>query len=92
MGIIKVLKRKDGATLVVGVALAFVVANFLMSVTGQLSAKITDAAGSTPGLASTDGWQTAYLLPIVTLILELIALELLVWIYVWIHGAVTNKK
>jgi hypothetical protein len=90
MGIIKVLKRKDGAALVVGVALAITIANFLTTITFQLSLKLSDMSASAN--QESGGWRTSYLEPLIGLILSIIALELLVWVYVWIHQATTNKK
>ena len=77
MVFIKLLKRRDGSSAVVAVALGFIVASFLISITTSLASRL-----SVPHSARTD-WHTAYLLPVVQFVLELIALEILTWIYVW---------
>lgn len=74
---IKLLKRRDGSSGVVAVALGFIVADFLIAFTGSLASRI-----SLPHAPRTD-WHTGYLLPAVQFVLELIALEILAWIYVW---------
>lgn len=86
MGIVKVLKRKDGASLVVGVTVGLLVVNLVAGLTNQLTQKIVNIGSDSVAISS--GWRVAYLQPIVTFLLELIALELLIWIYAAVHEAV----
>lgn len=86
MGIVKVLKRKDGASLVVGVTLGFLTYVFVTAVTAQLTDKLVGT--TTVG----DSFKTAYLAPTVQFLLSLVALELLIWVYVAIRSGVTGKK
>jgi len=92
MGIIKVLKRKDGATLVVAIALGFIVGNFISTVGYPLASKLAYVGQTDQAQGSGPGWRFDYLIPTLTLIAGIIILELLIWIYVWIHGAVTGGK
>ncbi len=86
---IRVLKRKDGASLVAGVVLAIITAQFLQTVTGQLTQKLS-GVGATLNVVGI-GWRVAYLQPIVAYLLEIIALEILVWLYILLHDAVGGK-
>lgn len=87
MGIIKVLKRKDGASLVVGVALGFMVYIFATTVVGQLTDKISNTQ-----IGVGDNWKVTYLSPTVRLLLSLVVLEILIWVYVALHNAFSGKK
>lgn len=92
MGIVKVLKRKDGASLVVGVAVAFIVVNFVSGVTIHLTQKISEIGSDTKFTQPLGDWRVSYLTPIVAMILQLIVLELLIWVYVWLHSQLENAK
>ena len=84
MYIVKVLKRKDGAALIVGVVVALIVSNLLTSTTADWSNRIADTNSTGPG------WHQAYLFPIVFALLQLIAFEILIRIYVAIHNSMSG--
>ncbi len=89
MDIVKVLKRKDGASLVVGVVVAFVLINLLSNVTARLSswlAGIDTGQFGVPG-----GWKAEYLHPVINAIVQLLVLEILIRLYVLVHDAVSGK-
>lgn len=80
MVVVSMLKRKDAASVVVAVVVGLIIFSFLSSVTDPLASSISsrDTAGD---------WQNQYLYPTVLAALELIALEILGWIYIWANSA-----
>jgi hypothetical protein len=95
MDIVKVLKRKDAASVIVAVVVAMVLVPLLSSLVGELSrivsglneGQVFGYAQTTPGT----GWQGEYLFPVVFAALQLIALEVLIRLYVLVHDAVSGK-
>lgn len=78
MVLVKILKRGDAASIIVAIVLA-------MSISNAFSIMFMDIAGWVAGIGedvnmyqgfSEGGWRTTYLFPVVTLVLQLIALEL----------------
>ena len=97
MYVVKVLKRKDGASLVVGIVVAMFVLQFVTSVTQELSSRLalwqwSKGTEAGTGFYPVGGWRTTYLQPLVAMLVELVALEILVWVYVWLHQAFTKKS
>ncbi len=97
MYVVKVLKRKDASSVIVAVVVAMFVLQFLTITTQELSSRLalwqwskTPEGG--PSFYATSGWRMAYLQPLVVLLVELVALELLVWVYVWLHSAFSKKR
>ncbi|MGZ6005063.1 MAG: hypothetical protein ACXWLH_02835 [Candidatus Saccharimonadales bacterium] len=89
MGIVKVLKRKDGAALVVGVTLGLFVFNLASGLTVQLTQKISNLGSNT--VTTTAGWRGAYLQPIVSFLLELLVLEVVIRLYVALHDYMSAR-
>lgn len=93
MGIVKVLKRKDASSVIVAVVLAMIIIQLLPALTGRLAVNITGVeegqtfSGSFPGA----DWKAVYLMPTVWAALQVLALEVLVWLYVLAHGAIKKK-
>ena len=93
MVLVKVLKRKDAASVVVAVVVGLVLLQFVTAVTTHPSGWISGlqsgqyASSGAPGT----GWKGEYLYPTVAAALQLIALEVLGWIYVWVAGAMKKK-
>lgn len=88
----KVLGRKDGASLVVGVVLALAVLQFLSMVTLPLASKIM--SNNMP--APEGSFDQLYISPLVALILQVVALELLIWVVIgvrsFVYSAAPKKK
>ena len=80
----KVLQRKDGSTLIVGAVLAFITLQFVMAVTTPFATKLISSLDGTPPLT----FKEQFLLPFVSLILQLIAVELLVWVVIGLRALV----
>lgn len=96
MYVVKVLKRKDASSLVVGVVVAMFVLQFVTQVTLELSSRLAlwQWSKTTEGGASfypSGGWRTTYLQPLVALLVQLVALEVLVRVYIWLHQTVTKR-
>ncbi len=85
MDIVKVLKRKDGAALVVGIVVGLIVFNFVSAIMADLTNKVANTGAVSPD------WQHAYLMPTVAAVLQLLAFEILIRIYVILHDSVTGK-
>ena len=83
---IKVLKRKDAASLVVAIVLGLIISSLLAQVTGQLSAKLS---GTSEGVDF--AFKSAYAYPILSAALQLLALEVLLWLYGAAKGSASSK-
>lgn len=91
MYVVKVLKRKDASSLVVGVVVAMLVVQFVAQVSLELASRISlwqwgKAGPSNTAFYPTAGWRSTYLQPLVGLLVQLLVLEVLVRVYVWIHS------
>lgn len=80
MVIVKVLQRKDAASLVVAIATGLVVANFISGVTAHLTAVLSGVEADAS--FSEDYWQ-----PFVRLVLQLAALEVVTRVAIAVRGA-----
>lgn len=83
---VKVLKRKDGAALVVGVVVGLIINELVFRIVQPLSAQLSGQGSQ--GMGS---WQANYAQPLITAVLEFIALELLIWLYASVTSA-TKKS
>ncbi len=93
MYVVKVLKRKDASSLIVGVVVAMLVGQFLSFSLQDLASKIAlwKWSGSVGGYGGPgNGFQVMYIQPFVGMILGLIGLEILVRLYVYLHGMVSK--
>ena len=85
---IKVLKRKDASSVVVAVVIALILSQLLPSLTAELSGWVL---GLNPGeyIAYTNpqaGWVAQYAHPVVYAVLQLLLLEVILWLW----GTVTS--
>lgn len=87
MVLVRMLKRKDAASVVVAVVVGFIIYAFLSTIAEPLADKLVSR---NPSLVSGD-WQTQYLFPAVLAAIELVALEVLSRIYIW-AGSLSGKK
>lgn len=79
----KVLQRKDGATLVVGVVVALSVLQTLATITQPLSSKILGEDNQQLAGAS---FANLYGTPLLWFVLQVLALELLVWLVISVRS------
>lgn len=98
MLIVKVLKRKDAAALVVAVVLAMIVSKWLPGLVAELSNNLSGLDNSTYFSYATisdnvagSGWQARYLQPAVSVLMQIIALELLIRLIVWLRPMFVRK-
>ncbi len=94
MYIIKVLKRRDASSVIVAVFIAFALTTWLPSLLGRLSGWISGISDGQYYSYSMPGadWQTTYLQPTVFFLLQLLALEVLLRLVVWIHPIFVRKS
>ncbi|HSW37643.1 MAG TPA: hypothetical protein VLG37_04730 [Candidatus Saccharimonadales bacterium] len=89
MTIVKVLKRRDAASVIVAVVVALILVQLLSATTGELANKISGLKQNRyPGM----DWKTTYLLPVVSAVLQLVVLELVAWVYGALHAGMTKKS
>jgi hypothetical protein len=92
MILVRILKRKDASSIVVAVVIGLIIVNLLPHLTGELANNISGApdgqtfTGNFPGAA----WEATYLQPVVWAALQLIALEVLSWIYLIVAKIVSK--
>ena len=82
---IKVLKRKDASSVVVAVVIALIIYQMLPALTERLASII---GGVDVSIGA--GWQDQYLQPVVGAVLQLLLLEVILW--VWAALAASMKK
>lgn len=85
MEIIKILKRKDAASVIVAVVLSFIL---IRAVEGwsQRPADWLSGQRSTGG-----GWNAGFWQPLVMLVVELVVFEIVIRVYTWLT-ATSGKK
>jgi hypothetical protein len=83
MVLIKILKRKDASSVVVAVLIAMIVQQPLFMLTGKPASIISGLDSNSGGFyyGPGGGWQTQYLYPVVWVLVQLLALEIIGWIY-----------
>jgi hypothetical protein len=91
MVLVKVLKRKDAASVLVAVVLALIISSYLPSLLFEVSSKISGVE-SLYGTSGGD-WKNTYLQPTVLFILEVLLLEVLARIFIALRGAwIKNRQ
>jgi len=86
---IKVLKRKDASSVVVAVVIALILSQLLPILAADLSGTLSGAADGQyvsyayPGA----GWQEQYLQPVLSAVLQLLILEVLLWVWTTLVAA-----
>jgi ABC-type enterochelin transport system permease subunit len=85
MVLVKMLKRHDGSSIVVGVVVGLILFTLVSSVSTPLAQKL-----SSVNPAQVTNWRNDYFNPFILALIELLALEILGWLYVLVSGS--NKK
>ena len=83
----KVLQRKDASSLILAIILGFASLQFVAAVAAPITSKLLGEDGSLQAA----GFKDQYLAPLVALVLQIIAVELLVWIVVGIRSLAYAK-
>jgi hypothetical protein len=89
MILVKVLKRKDAASVLVAIVIAMIISQPLSTSTISLASKIAGNNGGQFGYSG-GGWKDEYLFPVVWALLQLVVLEILAWVCVL--GPMLAKK
>lgn len=95
MVLVKILKRKDASSVVAGVAVALLSVQFVATLTQDLANKISSWQWHNSGSAyggPPNSFQVMYLQPLVAFVLQLVALEILAWIFVLASSSMKGKK
>lgn len=96
MAIVDVLKRKDGATVLVAILVAMVLNQPLSMIGGQLTSLLLGAEeGGTGGFfyaAPGAGWEVAYAQPIIWALVQLLIIELMIRLYGLLKSSLTKKR
>lgn len=87
MVLMQILKRKDASSVVVAIVLAMIINSLLMTTIGMWSMQLVTSQDSGP-----NQWNNIYLPAIVGAVLQLVALEVLCWVYVWLNSIFKNNK
>ncbi len=85
MVVVRILQRRDAASLVVAIAAGLVVGQFVSSITNHLSDVLS-------GVDSNASFKTAYWQPIVTFVLQLVVLEILARLAVAARAELVRKR
>lgn len=89
MYIDKILKRKDAASLIVAILLAMILAQLITPLTARLAQVLS---GPKVSMASNGiGWQPRYLYPIINVTLQIMTLEGLIRLYVFIQQRLNRR-
>ena len=91
MYISKVLKRKDAPSVSIAVVMAIAFTYFLAAVSSQPAVRLA-GLGNNPNYRNSMNWQESYLVPFMTLVVELVLLEISVRLIVWLRPLAVRKK
>lgn len=93
MYIRKFLQRGDAASVVVAVVLAMILVSLITTVTIEPTSKLVELLGGSEQFGfSGVGWQDRYVAPLVSALLQVLALELVLRLVVPIRGALVRRK
>jgi hypothetical protein len=94
MLLIKVMKRKDAASVLLAILLAMIISQPLTMLTGKPASLISGLSDSRSGYyyGPGGGWQSQYLFPVVWALVQILAVEVLCWIYILVHSVTRRAK
>jgi hypothetical protein len=83
MVLVKILKRKDGSSVIVAILVALIISQPLSQLTGPLAGNIMGLkANQYYGSAPPDSGVSYYIYLVLWAFLQLVVLELLAWVYI----------
>ena len=85
MVLVKILKRKDASSVIVAIVLALIISSYLPSLLFELANKLAGVDRGTYGAPGGD-WKSMYLHPTILLILEVLVLEIMARVFVFLRG------
>ena len=89
---VKVLKRKDAASVIVAILIAMLTFQLFPTVTAEFTNWLTGVEGGFSYAVPGADWKTQYLNPIVAVLVQLVLLELVIRAYGLGHALVAKKK
>ena len=95
MYIVKVMKRKDAASVLVAVVLAMILQQLLFMPTMRLTTLISgigDPNYNSMYGGGGPGWRNEYVNPVVSFVVQVLVLEILIRLFVLIHPLLVRKK
>lgn len=95
MYIIKVLKRKDAASVILAIWTAMQLMQLTAVPTSRLVGKLTgigDSSFQYYGGYGVSSWRNEYLSPFISFIVQVVALEVLIRVFVWLHPYLVRKS
>jgi len=97
MYIVKVMKRKDAASVVIAIWLAMALMQLTSIPTIRLSNWLTGLGannwqGPYGGGGPSYDWRSEYLSPVVSFLVQVVVLEILIRLFVWVHPMFVSKK
>lgn len=80
---IKVLKRRDASSVVVAIVIGWIVAQMLPALTAKLAGDVSGVSDGQYIAYAVPGadWQAQYLYPVVHALLQLVLLEIVLWVW-----------
>jgi hypothetical protein len=87
MYIVKVLKRKDAASVVIAIILAMIIGGSLQSAGYDLAARLTNE-----NQYIQDVWKMMYLVPVLSAVIQLLLVELGLRIFIPLRSMVVRRK
>lgn len=96
MYIVKVLKRKDAASVMLAIILSLILLQPLQSIPSGWAAKLVIESGTDPLQTSyfpgQGDWKLVYAYPLLTLIIQLVLIEIGLRLFVYIRGGLVRRK
>lgn len=90
MLLVKIMKRKDAASVLVAIVLAMIIVQPITSCTIRIAGWITSTGGQSYG--PTGDWKVEYLNPIVWALVQILVFEALAWAYVYVARMAKNMR
>lgn len=93
MVLIQILKRRDASSIIVAIVAALVIANTLQVLTAPLAEMLSGLGerGSELGEGGSS-FQADYLYPVISMVVQFLALELLARLAIFVFGTTKTKK
>lgn len=93
MILVKILKRRDAASVIVAVVLGFLLVQLVSVLAMRLTAYLSGADGQLGGFSAQGiGWRVEYLQPVVGFVLAVVLLELLALLYVTAVRVISDRQ
>ena len=93
MHIVKLLKRRDAASLIVAIYLAQALHQLVMMQSYSLGTRLAYVGSNdTQNMFGGGGWRNEYLSPIISFVIQIVFLEVIIRLFVWVHPMLVSKR